>query len=335
MSLPRIQHMPLARLMLLVLLLLSARPIQAFTLITFDVDGTLVSSSGWAESAHGRAYPKAVAEVFQAETTEKGLSEVPAVPAILSTPEFHGSTDGLILLRLARAALDIQTTQSTPKLADMMEHMYSYIASLDDEDVGRGLTVLPGVLELLNYLSTFPRTELMCGLVTGNVEGIARRKMSSVGIFQTGALSPPPPSQRSKEWSGAEHIGFLGGFGSDYCSGNLEDPNRNHLDRSEQIHIAVERCREVLSERPIRRVIHVGDAPADVLAARAYYERVSQSEGADGGDVCVGVVGVATGSYPADHLRELAGEMVEGRWEPVVLEGGLADAKGFLKACCL
>ena len=63
MSLPRIQHMPLARLVLLVLLLLSARPIQAFTLITFDVDGTLVSSSGWAESAHGRAYPKAVAEV--------------------------------------------------------------------------------------------------------------------------------------------------------------------------------------------------------------------------------------------------------------------------------
>ena len=51
-----------------------------------------------------------------------------------------------------------------------------------------------------------------------------------------------------------------------------------------------------------------------------------------GDDVVVGCVGVATGSYSAAELRELAGAPRPGRWEPVILEDGMADPE-FLAAC--
>ena len=44
------------------------------------------------------------------------------------------------------------------------------------------------------------------------------------------------------------------------------------------------------------------------------------------------MVGVATGSYSSAQLAELAGPAVEGKWEPVILEEGIADP-GFLAAC--
>ncbi len=47
---------------------------------------------------------------------------------------------------------------------------------------------------------------------------------------------------------------------------------------------------------------------------------------------CVGMVGVATGSYSSAQLAELAGPAGEGKWEPVILEEGIADP-GFLAAC--
>ena len=65
--------------------------------------------------------------------------------------------------------------------------------------------------------------DVMCGLVTGNVEGIARKKMRAVGIMQTGALSPPSLEQGAQYWGDEEADGFLGGFGSDYCSGRIDD----------------------------------------------------------------------------------------------------------------
>ena len=92
--------------------------------------------------------------------------------------------------------------------------------------------------------------------------------------------------------------------------------------------LATRRARSALPPgRALVRVVHVGDAPADVLAARACAER-----GLLGAGVCVGMVGCATGSYTVAQLRELAGAAVPGSWEPVVLEKGMGDA-GFLAAC--
>ena len=312
---------------------------DAFTLLTFDVDGTLVSSSGWAESAHGRAYPHAVKTIL-GNSAEKPVN-VPSVPDALKREEYHGSTDGLILLRLARAALDTQPPTAAAHLDDMFACMYDYIAELDDEEVGAGLTVLPGVIDTLERLADM-NDEVICGLVTGNVEGIARRKMRAVGVHQTGALTPPSTSQAAnKSWPGADDIGFIGGFGSDYCSGDVDDAERNHLDRGEQIAIAVDRCRELISgmddesgeqadgNRKLKRVTHIGDAPADVLAAKSFAERCQEQ----GDDLCVGMVAVATGSYSAAELQELMGDPVKGIWEPVVVEDGMADTELFLRAC--
>jgi hypothetical protein len=151
--------------------------------------------------------------------------------------------------------------------------------------------------------------------------------MQAVGLFGTNALSSPCKTQ--KDWPGSEELGFLGGFGSDYCSGDIDNIERNHLDRGEQIAIATKRCQnKLLDDGELQRVVHVGDAPADVLAAKWYSEAKTDK------DLCVGMVAVATGSYSADELRDLAGSPISGQWEPVILEEGMADPN-FLSACGL
>jgi hypothetical protein len=111
------------------------------------------------------------------------------------------------------------------------------------------------------------------------------------------------------------------------------------LDRGEQIAICVQRCLSLWNDdgssslstaQPLRKIIHVGDAPADILAAKSYVDSPRKTVG-----LCVGVVGLATGSYSAVELRDLCGERVPGVWEPVVLDQdqGVGDEEAFLKAC--
>jgi len=305
-----------------ILFFISFKTINAFTLITFDVDGTLVKGSGQAaaESAHAKAFSHAVGSILG-----DGKSVTPVADA-LPTNLYHGSTDGLILLRLTKATLGIDTEVSYPKLEEMFQCMFDYMSSCSDEEIANHIAPLPGVLDQLVELSK-RKDEVMCGLVTGNVEGIARLKMRAVGVWDTKSLSPPSGMQ--KTWPGTEEISFLGGFGSDFCSGNIEDIARNHLDRGEQIAIATQRCQDLLQDEPtkqLKRVVHVGDAPADVLAAKAFSETLED----DG--LCVGMIAVATGSYSAEELKELAGEPIPGKWEPVVLQDGM-NAPNFLEAC--
>jgi phosphoglycolate phosphatase-like HAD superfamily hydrolase len=302
--------------------------LNAFTLITFDVDGTLVRGSGQGAdtSAHSRAFAHAVGSIW----TETGGAPVQPVAQALPQHLYHGSTDGLILMRLAKATLDIPPEVSFPRLPEMMDAMYRYIAELSDIDVARGIEPLPTVLDKLKILSTM-KDRVMCGLVTGNVEGIARRKMHAVGIWQTGALAVAAANQRG--WPGSQDIAFLGGFGSDYCSGDITDLTRNHLDRARQIGIAVERGQSLArpGRRRLERVVHVGDAPADVLAAKAF--ALNRNDNVN--DLPVLMIATATGSYSAAELQELAGANVPDQWECVVLEDGIADARFISLACGL
>ena len=80
-------------------------------------------------------------------------------------------------------------------------------------------------------------------------------------------------------------------------------------------------------EASVGRVVHVGDAPNDVRAARA----LALGRGC-GANVPVGCVAVATGKYSPDELREAAGDDEPGVWKPVVLADGIADP-GFIAAC--
>ena len=224
---------------------------------------------------------------------------------------------------------------------DMMDEMYNFVSKCNDEEVSKGIAPLPGVLDTLTILaSKYTNNEnntgrdcnnVACGLVTGNVEGIARRKMFALGIHDTGVFTPLLQPQGGRVWDGVEDIRFLGGFGSDYCSGSIDKPDRNYLDRGEQIAICVQRCLD-LSSSPLDKVIHVGDAPSDIQAAKSYVNHPNKPPG-----LTVSCVGVATGTYSADELTKLCGERVEGIWEPIVLEQGqgVGNEEVFLKACGL
>ena len=86
--------------------------------------------------------------------------------------------------------------------------MYEDVAVLSDADAARGIEPLPGALESLRTLAGM-RDRVVCGLVTGNVEGIARKKMRAVGVLATGALAPPAAEQA---WDGENESAFLSGF---------------------------------------------------------------------------------------------------------------------------
>ena len=227
-------------------------------------------------------------------------SKVMTIPELLEKHEFHGSTDGLILLRLARKMLgsSFDNDLAASKVDDMMNEMFRFVSKCDDEEVAKGIAPLPGVLETLETLALHytdggdAGTSVACGLVTGNVEGIARRKMRSLGIHGTNAFTPLSQPQGGRVWEGVEDIRFLGGFGSDYCSACIDNPERNYLDRGEQIAICVERCRALSKEgraassttttttkHALGKVIHVGDAPADILAAKSYVDHPDKPPG--------------------------------------------------------
>lgn len=227
---------------------------------------------------------------------------------------------------------------NTLDVDEMMNTMYDFVSKCNNEEVSTGIAPLPGVLDTLQtlasrYTNTNKEERVACGLVTGNVEGIARRKMLALDIHATNVFTPLLKPQGGRIWEGVEDIRFLGGFGSDYCSGDIYDMDRNYLDRGEQIAICVQRCIDMSSNgSTLDKVIHVGDAPADILAAKSYVDHPNKPSG-----VCVSVVGVATGSYNVDELSKLCGEAIPGKWEPIILEQGqgVGDEDVFLKACGL
>lgn len=228
------------------------------TLITFDVDGTLVKGSGKMveASAHSRAFAHAVGYTFGHAPT--------ALPSVaLPEARYHGSTDGLIALNLAFAELGILPSVAFEKLPVVFRAMYSYVSELTDDEAVKEVNPLPGVVATLHRLADQRRKSkgaLMCGLVTGNVEGIARKKMRATGLFGTGVFTEKSPEQT---WEGEEDAAFLGGFGSDFCSGDINDLSRVFKDRGEQIGIAFRRAQAMAKNNGFRitHVVHVGDAP--------------------------------------------------------------------------
>ncbi len=317
---------------------MSLSKLKPVTLITFDVDGTLVSSTGGSgPSTHGKAFIEAMSLL---SLNQDSFSACDSPLQFIASERYHGSTDGLILLNLIKSALDIQSEIAAPRLPELYNHMHKYFARLTDEEVSRDVYTLPGVIDTLTKIaqSVDYDNNVLCGLVTGNVEGIARKKMRACGILQTKILSKLAATQTAV-WEGEEESSFLGGFGSDFCSEDIDDVSRQYKDRGEQIAIAYRRaCSLLRPDQQIVRVVHVGDAPADILAARWCCEEKKftlDAEGADKieeGNVVVGCVGVATGKYSAEHLSSLVGATVPGKWEPVVLAEGLNDPE-FIASC--
>ncbi|XP_028552162.1 uncharacterized protein LOC110102354 isoform X2 [Dendrobium catenatum] len=113
-------------------------------MVTFDVDGTLIKSTGNSSNRlHRQAFSHAFYQVF-------GLKDV--------------SIDAI------QVALE--------RLPDLKARMIEY-AKEHAQNIGEGLEVLPGVSSLLDALSS---KGVSIGLVTGNLEEIAWMKMEGLGI---------------------------------------------------------------------------------------------------------------------------------------------------------
>lgn len=202
-------------------------------IVSFDVDGTLVRSLGDdANKLHKEAFAEAFKQVFGLETT-------------IDVIDHHGSTDGLILVRVVEYH-GIDKKMALDKLPEMQSVMVEYFER-HKERAAVGLEVLPGVEILLRKLQQLDHVYV--GLCTGNLEPIAWSKMEALGL---------------KEMFTLPHFG---GFGSDYCSGN-SDPRESYKDRAQLVEIAVHRaCSLANVEAHQTKRFHIGDAPMDVQAA--------------------------------------------------------------------
>ncbi len=179
-------------------------------LLLFDIDGTLLIK---AADAHRDALYEALREVHHVE------------PRPVDTA---GRTDGDIARgMLLQAGVDARTIDS--RAADVRDATVAAYARLCPGDLSD--RVAPGALECLTSLAEGEDT---LGLVTGNLEPIARLKLTRAGLgrfFARGA----------------------GGFGSD------------HEDRAALPAVARRRAGRV----PREDTVIIGDTPLDIACARA------------------------------------------------------------------
>jgi phosphoglycolate phosphatase len=184
-------------------------------LYLFDVDGTLVSARGAGRAAMARA-----------------LAATYGTAGAIDRYDFRGKTD-------PRAILDIlsEAGLAEPEIAARLEACYERYVEELEALIGRdgSVDVLPGIPELVRMLSD--REDTVVGLLTGNIEGGARVKLRSTGLW---------PLFR------------VGAFGSD------------HADRRQLPDIACRRARALTGATiPFERVTIIGDTPLDVDCARA------------------------------------------------------------------
>lgn len=188
-------------------------------LLLFDIDGTLVAG---ATDAHRDALHAALREVHGVDASSVRRPVAPA-----------GRTDGEIARALLLSAG--VSAERIDERADLVrEACCREYVQRATEDLSH--TVLPGIRSLLEWLGSLDG--VMLGLVTGNYECVARRKLTCAGI---GAVFP----------SG------VGGFGSD------------SEDRSALPSIARRRAGERGRPYPRSQTIVIGDTPRDIACARA------------------------------------------------------------------
>ncbi len=179
------------------------------TLVLFDIDKTLIDSS----SAHREAFSQAFKKVYGIETTIDIINP-------------HGMTDQQIIIEvLKKKGIEEKTIRS--KIFNCMKEMVRFFHRGIKQDK---IHVLNGVQELLK---TLQKHNVIIGLVTGNLEPIARGKLAKVGINE---------------------YFKVGGFGSDY------------LERTELVKIAIKKAVTQFSFRKNKNVFLFGDTPQDIKA---------------------------------------------------------------------
>jgi phosphoglycolate phosphatase len=186
-------------------------------LVLFDIDGTLIATEG----AGKRAVTRALKDVFGST----GPSDY----------HFDGKTDPQIVRELMKLdGVDDKTIDAKMhRLLNLYIENLNYELRAPDKTPPRALA---GVPELLDVLEA--RTDVVLGLLTGNIERGARMKLDAVGIdfsrFRVGA------------------------YGSD------------HERRPQLPAIARERCRRQTGTFVQgAQVVVIGDTPDDMTCGRA------------------------------------------------------------------
>ncbi|MDB4873613.1 MAG: hypothetical protein JWM41_59 [Gemmatimonadetes bacterium] len=185
-------------------------------LVLFDIDGTILLTDG----AGKRAIHRALEEVFGGTGPEDH--------------RFDGKTDPQIVRELMRI-VGHDDEHIDARMPLLLER---YVTYLGEELHARpsGITVMPGIHELLDALRE--RSDVVLGLLTGNLAEGARAKLRAAGI---------DPEQFR-----------VGAYGSD------------HELRGELPAVAQRRARDDLGfDIEGRDVVVIGDTPADLQCGRA------------------------------------------------------------------
>ncbi|MFH1915634.1 MAG: HAD hydrolase-like protein [Nanoarchaeota archaeon] len=178
-------------------------------LILFDIDGTLLTKA----TGHGLAFSHAFKEVFGIETT------IAIIP-------HSGMTDQQIIIEVLKKH-HLTEDVIIKKMPECMHSMIDFYEKIKEKNKP---VILEGVLDVLKE---FEKEKFILGLVTGNLEPIARAKLTSIGINQ---------------------YFKLGGFGNDDIS------------RSRLVELAIKRAEENFTFTFDKNVFLFGDTPNDIKA---------------------------------------------------------------------
>ena len=180
-------------------------------LVTFDIDNTLIKNT----VGHAQAMAAAIKTIYNVDTS-------------LNVINYQGMTDQEIIIKIL-AKFDVDSETVHAGLIKCMDYtQMQFAAMVESEDI----KMLDGVADLLN---TLKQNAFLLGLVTGNIEKIARAKLEKIGL---------------------SHFFKFGGYGSD------------HIRRAELVRIAIKRAQKQFGFDAARPLFHIGDAPQDMQAAR-------------------------------------------------------------------
>ncbi len=187
-------------------------------LVLFDIDGTLVSTG-----AAG------------ADAMRLALAELSGIPDGFAGIEMSGKTDGAIL----REALSKHGVDAATVPVEMFYQRYIPYLRAALQETHRPRRLMPGVTDVLNALAA--QSEIVLGLLTGNVALGAQLKLASFGIW---------------------HYFRLGAYGSD------------HSDRNALVPVAQQRAQALLGHHfTPERIYVIGDTPRDIACAHAHGAR--------------------------------------------------------------
>lgn len=179
-------------------------------LVLFDIDKTLIKSA----KEHHNAFSVAFKNVFGLDVD-------------IDIIEHAGMTDWQIITEVLKQK-GVAEEEIKSKISQCMEEIVKYFKeAVKDAKV----EILPGVKNLLPKLK---KNNVLIGLVTGNLEQVARAKLAKIGL---------------------DDYFKVGGFGSD------------DIDRTNLVKIAVKKAQEEFNFKG--DIFLVGDAPRDMYAGKA------------------------------------------------------------------